>query len=276
MREEYQVAELRSMAHAKNIRLLYWSHWNTAEGDSNRHVHTYWQLEFTLQGDPEFIIDDKSFRTAPGDIILIPPLNWHDFRYPENLPRESWSLKFEVNGMKEKLPFVRFSAGDESVTAQCAVMVLRELIRLRDHFHRKAPVIECLLSAMLEDAFSTADAFSGETKLLQQIRRAIAERQGGSLQVKDLARQLGYSKDHLSWLVKKETGLTLKNFLDIERMKAAERLLNYSGKTISEIADQLGFTDVYSFSHFFRRISGHNPSQYRDLAGRNHDHINMF
>lgn len=43
---------------------------------------------------------------------------------------------------------------------------------------------------------------------------------------------------------------------------AAEELLN-SSLSIQEIADQLGFTDAFTFSRAFKRIQGRSPREFR-------------
>ncbi|MGE4512926.1 MAG: helix-turn-helix domain-containing protein [Chryseobacterium sp.] len=41
-------------------------------------------------------------------------------------------------------------------------------------------------------------------------------------------------------------------------------LLNYSNKPVSEISGMLGFSEQYSFSHFFKKHLGESPTQYRN------------
>ena len=52
-------------------------------------------------------------------------------------------------------------------------------------------------------------------------------------------------------------------FLQEFRINKAEILLLYTSKSISEIAIQCGFSDVYSFSHSFKKHNGMSPSEYR-------------
>ena len=61
-----------------------------------------------------------------------------------------------------------------------------------------------------------------------------------------------------------ETGIPLKNFLDQTRADFAARLLLTSNKSLTEIAKQLEFRDVYAFSRFFKRLTGRTLSEYRN------------
>ena len=52
-------------------------------------------------------------------------------------------------------------------------------------------------------------------------------------------------------------------FLQEFRINKAEILLLNTSKSISDIAIQCGFSDVYSFSHSFKKHNGISPSEYR-------------
>ena len=60
----------------------------------------------------------------------------------------------------------------------------------------------------------------------------------------------------------------LRAQLPVEIRRAKELLAANSGQEypISEIAKQVGFSDVYHFSNFFRRECGMPPSEYRSKA----------
>ncbi|HMP26289.1 MAG TPA: helix-turn-helix domain-containing protein [Saprospiraceae bacterium] len=46
----------------------------------------------------------------------------------------------------------------------------------------------------------------------------------------------------------------------------ARRLLHYTEQPVKEIAYELGFEDIQSFSRFFRNKAGHSPSDYREQS----------
>jgi AraC-like DNA-binding protein len=47
-------------------------------------------------------------------------------------------------------------------------------------------------------------------------------------------------------------------------MLEAKRLLIYSTKRIKEIAYEVGFEDIQTFSRFFKRNEGISPSKYKE------------
>ncbi|QVN04041.1 AraC family transcriptional regulator [Pseudomonas rhodesiae] len=60
----------------------------------------------------------------------------------------------------------------------------------------------------------------------------------------------------------KSINISFQHLLDEARQKRAEKLL-LDGIKIAEIAELLGYSDIASFRHAFRRWTGLSPSQYR-------------
>lgn len=71
------------------------------------------------------------------------------------------------------------------------------------------------------------------------------------------------SKGHLAATFKKETGMTVTDYINQTRIKQSLILLNTTNLSISEIAAQCGFSDVNYFSRTFRKLQEQTPSQYR-------------
>lgn len=69
---------------------------------------------------------------------------------------------------------------------------------------------------------------------------------------------------HLSSVVKSITGKSASEIIALIVMNEAKVLLNSSEKPVSEISSILGFSDQYSFSHFFKKHLELSPTQYRN------------
>ncbi|WP_145409892.1 helix-turn-helix transcriptional regulator [Paenibacillus xylanexedens] len=85
------------------------------------------------------------------------------------------------------------------------------------------------------------------------------------IRLDELADVAGYSTSHLSLLFKERTGLSLVEFLIRKRISSAKELLVSTGMTIKDVAEQVGYKDVYYFSRLFRKHAGDSPMQYRTL-----------
>lgn len=73
----------------------------------------------------------------------------------------------------------------------------------------------------------------------------------------------GYSKSHFHKLFHDTTGVSPIEFIHLNRIDRAKKLLSQSRDySIKEIATLCGYTDVYYFSRMFRKKTGMSPSQF--------------
>jgi len=79
-----------------------------------------------------------------------------------------------------------------------------------------------------------------------------------------LAEVSGLNSHYLSQLFKKETGLSVTNYIQIERIEEAKRLLDSTQDPISQIGDRLTFYDQAHFVKAFKKHTGVTPRQYRN------------
>lgn len=81
--------------------------------------------------------------------------------------------------------------------------------------------------------------------------------------VSDYANLLHKSSKTLSNIFGKYMDKTPLQTINDRRLLEAKRLLKYSDRTVQEIADEINFPDVQSFSQFFKSKTMQSPSQFR-------------
>lgn len=92
----------------------------------------------------------------------------------------------------------------------------------------------------------------------------IEEHYNDDISLTDVADYINISKNHLSYLFRKETGQTFSDYLVQYRIGKAKRLLESREKyTVSEIAEMTGFHDTGYFSKVFKKTTGLSPNQYK-------------
>lgn len=82
--------------------------------------------------------------------------------------------------------------------------------------------------------------------------------------MEDAAHTLGYAKYYLTKCFKKETGLTVSEYLRNQRLETAKELLIHSNEDIVTISNRLRFSLPSYFSQQFRQYVGVSPSDFRD------------
>lgn len=77
-----------------------------------------------------------------------------------------------------------------------------------------------------------------------------------------LAKEFGFHPNYLSSLIKASTELPMHQYLLQIRLTHAVRLLENGSLSVSEVAEQCGFCDVYYFSRYFKSVMKISPSQF--------------
>lgn len=109
------------------------------------------------------------------------------------------------------------------------------------------------------------DIISKFEKRLKAYYQAAMISDQGIPSVQYLAKELNFSSNYLSDLLKKETGKTAQEHIHLFVIEKAKNILLNSGRSISEIGYSLGFEYPQHFSNLFRSKTGMSPSEFRNL-----------
>ncbi len=82
--------------------------------------------------------------------------------------------------------------------------------------------------------------------------------------VQEFADVLQIHPNYFSSIIKNETGHPVKYWVNNKIVSEAKASLHKSNLSITEIAYTLGFSDINSFSRFFKRETGTSPSKFRN------------
>lgn len=82
--------------------------------------------------------------------------------------------------------------------------------------------------------------------------------------LKFYAKEMSLSPQHLSYIIKKKTGITVTDFIARLIITDAQSKLRSTKTGIQEIAFSLNFPDVSTFGKYFKRYTGDSPKQYRE------------
>lgn len=88
------------------------------------------------------------------------------------------------------------------------------------------------------------------------------------ININDIASYVGINRSYFSYIFKQKTGISPKEFLRNCRIEKAEKLLTETTLSVSDIAGQVGYPDPFTFSKFFKNITGLSPRDYRNRKTR--------
>ncbi len=144
---------------------------------------------------------------------------------------------------------------------------------LSDIYIRKADKCTCcediidLFELMQIDFTQRMREIRKNNAISRHIRRCINyiyENLHGDLTVSTLAQLQNLNPSYLSKLFLKETGTTIKDFINDAKVATAENMLKYTDFSLLDISLTLGFSSQSAFGSVFKARTGITPKKYRD------------
>ncbi len=225
------------------------------------HTHSFWQISLNYEGAGSFFAQGVEYKFSGGELIIAPGGLEHYYRYP-GVPGKWLALGFSVENYSGRLlPLVLLP--DPTLDH-----LLKAIDRLLCKNILSDDLEKCIINSILKAIVQIyCQQVEGKKQVhstfIHQILDYVDHRGAQHITVNDIAKYTGFSAKYCSARFKKEHGQPLKKFLDEERFKHACNLLGFWENSISEVAELLGFPDVYAFSRFFRRQAKQSPSHFR-------------
>lgn len=82
------------------------------------------------------------------------------------------------------------------------------------------------------------------------------------IRMEDISREIGYTVNYISAIFKKETGVSISDFINQRKIEMAKMLLQHSSLSMAELSERLSFATPSYFSAVFRKYTGVSPVEY--------------
>jgi len=96
-----------------------------------------------------------------------------------------------------------------------------------------------------------------------ELARRMADQPAAMPSVQAMAKTMRMSRTHFSRCFQHVTGQSPQRYLIHARVGKAQHLLRESTRSVGQIAQALGYRDVYFFSRQFKQFTGQSPMEYR-------------
>lgn len=129
------------------------------------------------------------------------------------------------------------------------------------------PALLELINQMFLDFAENVDHVKEEyqfSPLVRQCHKYISEHLCQPLTICDIAKALHISRSHLSRVYKRETGMTISDFIQHKKISEAKLLLQHTTLSLSEIGQQVGFSSQSHFTDVFHKETSMTPRQFRN------------
>ncbi len=220
---------------------------------------TYVELTYCLEGEMEYFYNGEEATLHAGDAILYPIGSVRERKFTDK-PNNFVSFNLLLS---EPCEFDVCGTVKEAITPSLIYMFdsfKREFESASPYKQEKcASIFSYIYYQLLE---SLKDK---ENPYVRAAKRYVNSHLSEEITLEAVANEVELAPNYLCAVFKKNTGMTLVQYILAERMDLAKRLIVTRGDELYKIAEKCGFPDYNHFSHTFKRLTGITPIAYKKL-----------
>jgi AraC-like DNA-binding protein/mannose-6-phosphate isomerase-like protein (cupin superfamily) len=269
--EEFRI-ELPFDSEASHIYYLgvnYYENWSTSI-----HYHDHFELCYVDEGHSQYKIDKTLYEVQKGQLLLTKPEEIHFGLAGKQMPFKLYYIGFRLERLHHLYPeFYRIGLQRIAMDQDSRVKAIFEhmITEIKNKAYLSLPMVEGLFQQLL---VTTLRNFLDPTLLAEApprpLNNAIIEVMNQlhrevryDYDPEQLARSIHISRSHLAREFKNSVGIPLGEYVRHLCLDKAKSELRNTSKAISQIADELHFSSIHTFSIFFKRFTGQTPTLYR-------------
>ena len=238
---------------------------------------------YLLQGSMEIIEDGISYRIMPDQIFFLKSGVHHWGEKPFETGSSWYYAHFYCDAPSscmEELP--RGIYYDERVSLKPSekdryFITLPKLINCEEktqikrnfekmieaHIHGNIPQTSIRLWQIFLECAQNAQDDKVSNGYVEQIQNYVRQHYVDGFTSAQIQEACGLSYKYAGTLFKEVTGQTIKEYQCTLKLRKAEQLLKETDKSIAEVAQLTGFSDMFYFSKIFHKKKGCPPGEYR-------------
>jgi AraC-like DNA-binding protein len=229
------------------------------------HFVDRYDLTYVIKGKARYTVDGKIYEMGPGDMLFLTEGTEKEAVTSPQALMQCYSVNFTslYPGSKScPPPFPVFS---QIGLKQDIINLFRELTicwsqQQSGYKTRSRALLMLILHRLSEILLYGVDSQTGDYRI-NKATRIIALHYPDKLTVKEIAKQVQLDEVYFGRLFKKETGMTVHQYIIRIRVRNAENMLQSGNYKVHEVAEHCGFSDVVHFYKLFRAIRGFPPSR---------------
>lgn len=222
-----------------------------------RSVHSH--IVASVSGRGRTLIDGAAVDWRPGQVLLAPVGQHHAF---EVVGAGPWTIAWVFFDDTVAAPALR-GERPELIDADASDFIAILQVLTREASGAAQPSMMEPLVSILETAARRLAGNVPVDRRLWRLWGTVESDLARKWTVEELARAASMSEEHLRRLCHKSYQRSPVDHLTHLRMRRASTMLRSSSVKMEEVASQVGYGSVYSFSVAFRRWSGVPPGRFR-------------
>ncbi|MBQ4650403.1 MAG: AraC family transcriptional regulator [Firmicutes bacterium] len=249
------------------------------------HTHDFFHLAYVRSGNLVFRAGGVDYHLSEGSLILIPPFVVH------GIPQDTHNLciQYEIF-FRIQNPELNCFFENQKVFVLHGAPHLENLFSYIYMTYSSSDPLQSssvssflwtILFSFLTDQPSSENSSEGYVDssryslLVQNIIRYVEKNYDVKYDLTSLACALGFNKNYLCTVFRRETGITISEYFNYHRIRKVLIFLQYTGYNkevpIHELAHQCGFADSSYFNRVFKKLTGMTPIEFINALSRESD-----
>lgn len=252
---------------------------NRRRDEKNYHCHDYIELAFIMSGKGRYKINDIIYEVEEGDIIVLNPGTYHQALVWDGAqPMVEFFIGFSdvrFEGMQpnmlelKQLPVYKAGAELKQRLMRICTMMSSENedCRVGRYFMMQSYLMQFLIYLLRDQSETQIQgrhySFESVNKniIVEQIIMYFEEHYAEKISLDIISENMYVSPFYISKIFKAVTGDTPIHYLINIRLDRAKELIERNPQySIREIAELVGYDDVFHFSKLFKKRFGVSPS----------------
>lgn len=271
---------------------------NSYSNDEEDHIHDYIELIYIFSGSGKHCINGKTYPIKKGCILYVDYGQVHSFSVSENMSYVNFLIRPEYFSDKlkdeQKIDSVFKWLGLDNLAAASQTQMAffdskacsdieHLIIKILEENSERKCGFETVIKAGITDILVymlrntvTADYLETQIEPTSEIKKVVEYLDNHSnekITLKNLSEMCNYSQDYLSKLMKVNFGAGFSEYLLKKRISNAVYLLMTTNHSISEISQNVGFTNKTHFYKMFEKYLGIKPSFIREYTRKGQNRV---
>ena len=230
-------------------------------------------LFYCVDGYGWYKLGDKQYKVGPNEFFILPANVEHAYGSQENNPWSIYWIHFGGEGLAyfNSIPAVQDHFKPQYVKSNNDLFSL--FSKMYSALELGYSIDNLIYANMCLSHFISLFIYNNRhyaisTKKTDCIDSAILfmqEHIDENISLNELSSHYNYSPSRFSNLFKQKTGYAPIDYFIQMKMQKASQQLDFTDRSVKDVALSLGFDDPYYFSRRFSKIIGMSPTKYRSV-----------
>lgn len=245
------------------------------------HSHEFIELVYVVAGEAENKIRDERIALKKGDLFVLADRNLQHSLHPKldggefsiiNIIFPHDFFQFDWDALSPKRIFTATELPNaKNIIEQIAEEYQNKSWRYEDITYSLTKVLltqifRCLPARRIKRT-NKGQPKKHVNSYIEIAKKFIKQNYDNPIEVDDVAKACGLSKQYLQRLFKREKDTSIVSYIVKYRIQQACRYLLNTDYSVAKIAQMVGFNDLKYFYIKFKKIVGETPMQYKENFG---------